>query len=277
MTRVESEVAPNVEPCVAGRLGPETEWSSLLDGAQTVVHLASRAHTPPGDETWVEDEVKTASALAQAARAAGVERTLFLSSIKAMGAATSDMPFRADGVATPVDVYGRAKLRLESALKTAPGLVVLRPPLVYGPGVKGNFRALMSLVARGVPLPLGSVDNRRSVIFIENLIDLIEIVLIHDMAPGGIYLMRDNEEISTPDLCRSLGRQLGHAARLFPCPPILLQKILGLAGRRDQATALLRSLSVDDGPTRVRLGWTPRRSLDDGLAATCHWFQKQRL
>ncbi len=271
-----SETVSDVEIRVAGKLGPGSEWSALFDGARAIVHLATRAHAPPGDESWIEDEVKTASVLAQAARTAGVERVLFLSSVKAMGAASRDEPFRADGLATPADAYGRAKLRIEAALQTAPGLVVLRPPLVYGPGVKGNFRALLRLIARGTPLPLASVDNCRSVIFIENLIDLIEIALVHNAAPGGVYLMRDDEEISTPDLCRRLGRHLDHTARLFSCPPALLRQILRLAGRGDQATALLGSLTVDDGQTHVRLGWTPRRSLDDGLAATCHWFQNQR-
>ena len=196
-----------------------------------------------------------------------------MSSIKAMGEASGDRPFRAEDPTAPGDVYGRAKLRLETALQAAPELVVLRPPLVYGPGVKGNFRALLRLVACGIPLPLASIRNRRSFVYIDNLLDLIELALVHDAAAGGVFLLRDAEEVSTPELFRRVGRHLERPARLFPCPPLWLQLAARLTRRAGQASALLGSLSIDDAPTRMRLGWQPRIGLDDGLAETCRWFR----
>ena len=276
VTRVSAAFPPGVSNHVAGTLGSGTNWAQILDGARTAVHLASRAHAPLGDETWIAEETETATTLALAARKAGLERFVFVSSIKAMGEVTGAVPFRADGVANPAEAYGRAKLAIERALAEAPNLIVLRPPLIYGPGVKGNFRALLGLVARGIPLPFASIANRRSLIFIDNLLDLIEIVLGHVAAPGKIWLMRDGEDIATPDLIRELARHCGKQARLFPCPPGLLRQALRLAGRGRDATALIDSLSVDDGPTRSLLGWRPRTSRDDGLAATCRWFEAQR-
>jgi UDP-N-acetyl-alpha-D-quinovosamine dehydrogenase len=276
VTRAESEFPPGVSIQVAGTLSSRTSWAQILDGARTAVHLASRAHAPPGNETWVTEETETAAALAEAARKAGLERLIFMSSIKAMGEITSDAPFRADGIAKPTESYGRAKLAIERALADSPNLVVLRPPLIYGPGVKGNFRTLLGLVACGFPLPLASIANHRSMIFIDNLLDLIEIALDHVGAPGKIWLLRDGDDISTPGLFRKLAQHCGKQARLFPCPPDLLRQALRLAGRGRDATALIDSLSVDDGPTRALLGWRPRIGRDDGLAATCHWFEAQR-
>lgn len=276
VTRVSTEFQTGVLNHVAGTLGSGTNWAQIFDGARLAVHLASRAHAPLGDETWIAEETETATTLALAARKAGLERLVFMSSIKAMGEITGEVPFRADGVTKPAEAYGRAKLAIEQALAESPNLVVLRPPLVYGPGVKGNFRALLGLVARGFPLPLASIANRRSLIFIHNLLDLIEIVLNHDAAPGKIWLMRDAEDIATPELIRKIARHCGKPARLFPCPPGLLRQTLRFAGRGRDATALIDSLSVDDGPTRSLLGWRPRASRDEGLAATCRWFEAQR-
>jgi nucleoside-diphosphate-sugar epimerase len=276
VTRSATEPQAGISTYVAGKLGADTEWAPILENARAVVHLASRAHAPPGDESWIAEETRTAAALARAARIAGVERILFMSSIKAMGAISGDVLFRTDAIAKPAEAYGRAKLSIEKALEFGPSLVVLRPPLIYGPGVKGNFRALLGLVARGIPLPLASIANRRSFIFIENLLDLVELALTHAAAPGAIWLMRDDEDISTPELFRRLARHEGRQVRLFPFPPGLLRQALCLAGRGRDATALIDSLAVDDTATRALLGWQPRASLDDGLAATCRWFEGTR-
>jgi nucleoside-diphosphate-sugar epimerase len=264
-----------VETCRTGTLGAETDWAPLLAGGRTVIHLASRAHQPAGAEAWIEQETKTAAALAQAARIAGIERLVFLSSIKAMGEVSGAAPFREDMMPNPVDAYGHAKLRVEAALRDGPDLVVLRPPLVYGPRVKGNFRALLRLAASRIPLPLASIRNRRSLIFLDNLIDLIECVLQHPAAPGRVFLMRDDEELSTPALFRRLAPLLGGKARLFPFPPTLIAGGLRATGRVSAANALTQSLTADDGPTRARLGWKPRMSVDEGLAATCRWFKSE--
>jgi UDP-N-acetyl-alpha-D-quinovosamine dehydrogenase len=277
ITRVSTgALSTGAEYRATGTLGPTTDWAALFTGAHAVVHLASRAHQPPGDESWIEHEAATAAALAQAARTAGIARLLFVSSIKVMGEITTARPFRADMTPAPADAYGRAKLRVEGALQRGPDLVVLRPPLVYGPGVKANFRALMELARRALPLPFASIRNRRSFIYLENLLDLIECGLTHPAAPGQVFLARDDEELSTPALLRHLAHHLGHAARLFPFPPSLLDGALRLVGRGTMANALCRSLSVDDEPTRHLLGWRPRVTLDDALAATCRWFENAR-
>jgi nucleoside-diphosphate-sugar epimerase len=271
ITRREEIFPAGVEARAAGSLGPATRWEALLGDAAAVVHLASRAHAPKGDESWVGREVATARSLAHGARAAGVRRILFMSSIKAMGDATSFSPFRADEAPRPVDAYGRAKLAIEAALRAGPELVVLRPPLVYGPGVKGNFATLLRVVRRGLPLPFASVGNQRALIFLENLLDVTEAALEAGASPAT-YLMRDDEEPSTPDLVGRVAQHMDRAVRLFSCPPALLEHGLRLVGKADAARALLQSLRIDDGETRARLGWKPRTSLDEGLAATCRWF-----
>jgi nucleoside-diphosphate-sugar epimerase len=204
-----------------------------------------------------------------------------MSSIKVLGDATADAPFTAASPAAPGDAYGRAKWAMEEAVRHsvgtgagAPELAIVRPPLVYGPGVKANFRALMRLVDRGLPLPLASVDNRRSLVGLDNLVDLVVTLLSHPGAPGGTFLVRDAEDVSTPDLLRRLARHLSRPARLFPFPPTLLRLGARLAGRADQADRLLGSLQVDDRDTRRILGWRPPISLDDGLAATCRWHRR---
>lgn len=254
-----------------GTLSAATDWPALLDGAPIVVHLATAA-SPRLDRARFGDEIATAEALGRAARRCGVARLILMSSIRAMGENSGAEPFRADATPTPSDEYGRAKLAIEAALGGAPGLAILRPPLVYGPGVIDSFKTVMTAVARGVPLPVASIRNRRAFIFIENLLDAIEALLAAD-APPGIYLLRDGEEVSTPELLRRIASRLDRTPRLFPCPPGLLRLSLRAIGRGGMAAALIGSLSIDDGATRARLGWEPRISLDDGLAATCRAFR----
>jgi len=251
----------------SGTLSAKTDWPALLDGARIVVHLATAA-SPRLDRARFGDEIATAEALGQAARRCGIGRLILMSSIRAMGETSGAEPFRADAAPAPSDAYGRAKLAVEAALAEAPGLAILRPPLVYGPGVIDSFRTLMTAVARGVPLPVASIRNQRAFIFIENLLDAIEALLAAE-APGGVYLLRDGEEVSTPELVRRIARHLGRAARMWPLPPSLLRLALTSVGRGGMAAALIGSLAIDDSATRARLGWHPRISLDDGLAATC--------
>lgn len=266
----------SAEPLLLGTLDAATDWAPHLAGAGAVVHLASRAHAPIADaQRFIEGEAAAAAALARAAAAAGVRRLVLLSSIKVLGEATGDLPFRAHQKPAPLDTYGLAKWRIEEAMRAAAGaaLSVLRPPLVYGPGVKANFRALIRLVDSGLPLPLASIDNRRSLVFLDNLLDLVELALEHPAAAGETFLLRDDEEPSTPELVRRIARALGRSPRLLPCPPALLLLAASLAGRREAAERLTASLRVDDLATRQRLGWRPRVALDDGLAATCRWYR----
>jgi nucleoside-diphosphate-sugar epimerase len=270
-------VVPAGRGAGGGNLTAASDWPALLAGCRAAVYLASRAHAPAGDDDWIAAEAATAAALAAAARRAGLERLVLMSSLKVQGEDSGAGRLSAGDPPAPADAYGRAKLRIEAAMGQAAAdiLVVLRPPLVYGPGVKANFLALLRLVDRGVPLPLGSIANRRSLIFLDNLIDLVLCALDHEEAAGGTFLMRDDDEVTTPGLVREIARQLDRPARLFPCPPGLLRTAARLAGRGDAALRLLGSLSVDDTPTRERLGWRPRVALADGIAATCRWFREQ--
>ena len=270
---------PGVSVHAIGDITATTEWPALLRGARAVVHLANRAHAAAdAEQDWIEHDAAAAAQLARAAGRAGVERLLLMSSIKVLGEATDGVPFRAGRPAAPEDAYGFAKWRVEETMRLAcaaagPALTVIRPPLVYGPGVKANFRALLRLVDRGLPLPLANIHNRRSLVFLDNLVDLVEVALSHPAARDGTFLVRDAEEVSTPELVRRVARALQRPARLFPCPPGLLRLAARAAGRRGTADRLLGSLSIDDTATHDRLGWSPRIALDEGLAATARWYR----
>jgi nucleoside-diphosphate-sugar epimerase len=271
-------LAEGVAAEVVGDITAGTAWSPLLAGAAAVVHLAGRAHAPPAaDPGWIEAEAAAAATLARAAKAAGVRRLVLLSSIKVMGERTPARPFSAEAAPAPEEAYGRAKLLVEAAMREGAGdrLAVIRPPLVYGPGVKANFLALLRLVDRALPLPFASIENRRSLVFLDNLLDLVEIALSHPAAAGGVFLLRDAEEVSTPALVRRMAAALGRPARLLPCPPALLRLAAGLAGRAAAADRLLSSLSVDDRATQERLDWQPRVALADGLSATVRWYRQR--
>jgi len=255
-----------------GTLGAKTDWPALLDGARIVIHLATAA-SPRLDRARFGDEIATAEALGRAAKRYGIARLVLMSSIRAMGENSGALPFSADDTPNPSDDYGRAKLAIEAALADTPGLAILRPPLVYGPGVIDSFKMLMTVVARGVPLPVASIRNRRAFIFMENLLDVIELLLAAE-APGGVYLLRDDTEVSTPELLRRIAHHLGGKPRMWPFPPDLLRLALSMLGRSGMAAALIGSLSIDDSATRSRLNWKPRISLDDGIAATCRAFRE---
>lgn len=191
---------------------------------------------------------------------------LFMSSVKVLGEETPGAPFDESSAPAPQDAYGRAKAEAESALHAIPGLAltVLRPPLVYGRGVKANFLALARAVARGWPLPLASIANRRSLLYAGNLADAAARCLESPAAVGRTYLLSDGAPLSTPALCRALGAALGRPARLFPFPPMLLP-----------ARKLTRSLEVDDSAFRRQLDWQPPYRFEEGLRLTAEWLQTQ--
>jgi nucleoside-diphosphate-sugar epimerase len=267
----------DAEPLVIGDIGPRTDWSAALGAIEIVIHLAQRAHAGP-DPAALAAEPATVTALARAAAAAGARRLVLVSSIKAMGEATAPgRPFRADDTPRPEDAYGRAKLASEHAAAAIAGetgleLVIVRPPLVYGPGVKANFAALMRLAASGLPLPFAALDNRRSLIFRDNLADLLAVAVVHADAPGRVLLARDTQEFSTPELIRAMAAASGRPARLFPAPEALFTALhpVPLIGAR--LARLTQSLQVDDGATRDALGWSPPISAAAGLAATVRGF-----
>jgi UDP-4-keto-D-QuiNAc 4-reductase len=265
------------------QLDPPGGWPRALEGQDCVVHAAARVHVmhdagAEASAAYHRTNVLGTLHLARAAALAGVGRFVYLSSIKVNGEATAaGRPFRADDAPAPLDAYGRSKLQAEQALQelsssTGMALVIVRPPLVYGPGVRANFRSLIVAVARGVPLPFGCVRNARSLVGLDNLVDLLAMCTTHPAAGGQTLLVSDGEDLSTPELVRRLARALGRSARLLPVPVGLLRAAAAIAGRRDAMQRLCSSLQIDATPTRRVLGWAPPLSVDEGLERTVAAF-----
>jgi len=255
-----------------GEITPETDWSGLLDGVDVVIHLAQRAHQRAAAGAHA-GEAEAAAALARGAARAGVRRMLYMSSIKAMGEATPPgRRFSADHPPRPEDAYGMAKLASERALAgvaeaTGLKLVILRPPLVYGPGVGGNFRALVRLAGSGLPLPFAALDNRRSLIFRDNLVDLVAAAALHPAAAGRVLPAADID-LSTPALIRILARGQGRPARLFAIPNAAFAALRRLPAIGPAVCRLSLSLEVDDTATRAVLGGWPTFTAKTGVLAT---------
>ncbi|MGA8398622.1 MAG: NAD-dependent epimerase/dehydratase family protein [Stellaceae bacterium] len=265
------------EPLVLGDIGPTTDWARALDEVDIVIHLAQRAHAGP-DPAALVAEPATVSSLARAMAMAGARRLILVSSIKAMAEGTArGRPLRPDDEPRPEDDYGRTKLASERAARAAAAdggieFVVIRPPLVYGFGVKANFAALIRLAASGLPLPFGALDNRRSLIFRDNLVDLLAIAATHEAATGMTLLARDDADFSTPDLIRSLADGLGSRARLFPVPAALFAALGPLPVIGPLLSRLTGSLQVDDSATRAVLGWAPPVPAAAALRETARAF-----
>ncbi|MDX9975971.1 MAG: NAD-dependent epimerase/dehydratase family protein [FCB group bacterium] len=261
------------------RLSPDD-----LRGFDCVYHLAARVHVmqpgPGEDAAFQLQNVRATRSLAECAARAGVRRLVYLSSIKVNGEHTSDRPFRAHDAPAPQDAYGRSKRDAENALfdvaaTTALEVVCIRPPLVYGPGVRANFRRLISLVDCGWPLPFRGVNNRRSLISVWNLADLLVLAGSSECAAGRVFLAADGEDVSTPDLMNLIASALGRPrARLVAAPPALLKVIALVVGKSAEASRLLDSLQVDATETREAIGWVPAVSMRDGVFRTVSWFKE---
>lgn len=275
--------APGCESVAVGSLGADTDWRAALDAVSTVVHLAARVHVmrdTSGDPLAEFRRVNVAGTLSLARQAmqAGVRRFVFISSIKVNGEGTTPgQPYIADDRPAPLDAYGLSKHEaelglLELARTTGLEVVIIRPVLVYGPGVGANFLAMMRWLYRGVPLPLGAIHNRRSLIALDNLVDLIVRCLDHPGAVNQIFLAGDGEDVSTTELLRRTANALGRPARLIPVPVPLLEMAARLLGKRDFSQRLCGSLQVDIGKTRSLLDWTPPLTLDAGLALAARHF-----
>ena len=269
---------------VCGDIGPDTEWQSALRDVDCVVHLAARTHvlrenTADPLAAYRSVNVDGTRRLAEQAAAAGVRRFVFLSSIKVNGESTSFRPFSTDDTPAPEDAYGISKLEAENALReiadrSGMEWVILRPPLVYGPGVKGNFLRLLNAVAKGVPLPLASIDNRRSLVYVGNLVDAITNCIHAPAAAGKTFLISDGEDLSTPELIRRLATAMGRSPRLLPCPPALLALAARLFGREAAFRRLSGSLAVDISTLQQTLHWQPRYSTNQGFSATAQWYYR---
>lgn len=276
-TRGPAEPIAGAQLLVIGDIGPQTDWSEHLDRVEILIHLANRAHRQVRYSAG-RDEAAAASVLARAAADAGVRRFVHMSSVRAMGDATMPgAPFRCIDPPLPQDAYGRGKLAIEQALravacKTGIELVILRPPLVYGPGVKANFRALIRLAASGLPLPFAGIDNRRSLIFLDNLVDLAARACEHPGAAGRVLLARDALDLSTPELIRAVAVGLDRPTRLFAVPQAAFAALRRLPMLGPLIARLTLSLQLDDGETRAALDWRPRISPEIGLAATARAF-----
>lgn len=266
-----------IEVIGTGTLSGDTDWSAALKGVQHVVHLAARVHIMKDASAdplaaFRRVNVEGTAHLARQAAAAGVKRFVYLSSIKVNGESTPlDQPFTASDTPAPEDPYGQSKHEAEQALQHIAAasdmeLVIIRPPLVYGPGVKANFASMLRWLSRGIALPLAAItDNRRSLVALDNLIDLISTCLHHRAAAGQVFLVSDGEDLSTAELLRRAGRALGRPARLFYVPPSVLHGASVLLGKRSLYQRLCNSLRVDIEHTQQLLNWRPPLSVDEGL------------
>ena len=270
-----------------GDLGAVRDWRPALTDVNVVIHTAARVHIMQENasdplELYRHVNVEATTRLATAAASLGVRRFVFVSSVKVNGDATA--PGRAytpDDVPAAVDAYGASKWEAEQALlriSSATGMevVIVRPVLIYGPGVKANFLAMMRWLQRGVPLPFAAVRNSRSLAFVENVADLIYCCHSHPAAVNQTFLVSDGEDLSTPELLRRTAQALGTAAHLVSVPPSLLVAALRLLRRPDIAQRLCGSLQVDIRKTRDLLDWTAPFSVDDALLSTARWFLESR-
>ncbi len=269
-----------------GDIGPDTNWEEALVGVDVIVHAAARAHImsdASGDplSQYRKVNVEGTLNLARQAATASVKRFIFISSIKVNGESTlPGKPFTADDQPMPEDPYGVSKWEAEVGLhrlasETGMEVVIIRPPLVYGPGVKANFLRLMRWINRGLRLPLGSIDNKRSLVAVDNLVDLIITCLEHPAAANQVFLAGDGQDVSTTELLRAIGKALGKPARLYPCPAGLLVVAASLVGKKSMAERLIGNLQVDISRTHSLLDWEPPVSLEEGLHKVAQDFRQQ--
>lgn len=269
---------------VVGDLSRPVDWRPVLDGVQAVIHLAARVHVmrerePDPLHAYRAVNVAGTECLAAAAAAAGVRRFVYVSTIKVHGEGRNTA-YTPDDPSAPSDPYAISKWEAEQHLgelarETGLEVVAVRPPLVYGPGVGGNFLRLLKLtdLAVRMPLPLAGITNRRSMVFVENLADLLIRCAEHELAPGQVFLVSDGEDLSTPELIMRLARLSGRRARLVRVPLVLLRWGARIAGLRAEVDRLTGSLTVDPAALRERLGWSPPYTVDEGLLATVMWHR----
>ena len=270
---------------VVGDVGPESDWLQVVAGVDCVVHLIARTHIMHDEslnplDAYRHINVAATLRLAKTAASQGVRRFVFMSSIKVNGEWTSEHPVTEKDTPQPRDAYGISKHEAEQALwqiakETGLEVTVLRPPLVYGPGVKANFLRLMQLVARRRPLPLASIDNRRSLIYVCNLVDAIVACMEHPQAAGNTYLVSDSEAVSTPELVRQIATALGVEARLLSLPTGLLGLGAKLLRRDAEWQRIGGSLQIDSSKIRDELNWKPPFTMAQGLAQTAQWYHSQ--
>lgn len=283
-TRTACELPEGAESAVVGSVDGETDWTTALRGIDVVIHLAARVHVmkeaaaDPLAE-FIRVNLHGTERLARQAASTGVTRLVYVSSIKVNGERTGDgRPFSENDIPAPQDAYGISKWQAEQALhriarETGIEVVIVRPPLVYGPGVKGNFIRLLGAVDKGVPLPFAAIDNKRSLIYVGNLADALLLCATHPAAAGKTCLVRDGEDVSVPGLVRELAAALGRSARMFFFPVWLLRALGSVTGLRAPVGRIVDSLRIDDALIRKELGWQPVFTLRQGVRATVDWYK----
>jgi nucleoside-diphosphate-sugar epimerase len=275
------------DTCLIRDMTQAVAWQQALQDVSVVIHLAARSHVLADHSAdplaeYRKVNVLGTTALARQAAASGVRRLIFLSSIKVNGESTRATPFSEEDTPAPEDAYGISKLEAEQSLQpiaktTGLETVILRPPLVYGPRVKGNFLRMLGAIARGMPMPLASINNQRSLIYVGNLVDAIMTCIDAPAAAGKTYLLSDGEDISTPALIGKLAHAMGKSPRLLPCPPALLTLGASMLGKQAAAARLTGSLQIDSTRIRRELGWQSRCTLDQGLSATAQWYHQAQI
>jgi nucleoside-diphosphate-sugar epimerase len=277
----------NIEVVPVGTIDDNTDWINALRGVDVVIHLAARVHVMKDTVSdplaeFLKINLYGTSNLAQQAARAGVKRLVYVSSVKVNGEQTIETQrFTESDGSNPQDPYAVSKWQAERALRrialeTGLEIVIVRPPLVYGPGVKGNFISLLAAIDKGIPLPLAGAKNARSLVYVGNLADALIACATHPAATGQTYLVSDGEDVSTAMLVEKIAAALGRNSRSFYFPPVLLRAAAALLGRTAQLDRLFGSLRVSDNKLRGELGWQPPYTLEQGLRATADWYYSQR-
>ncbi len=279
-----SAVPDEIEPVLVSSLGPNTDWATALSGVDTVIHLAARVHLMNETEANPLDEfrkvnVEGSKKLAQQAAQLGVRRFIFISSIKVNGEFTVSTPFSDDVEVSPLDAYGLSKWEAEEALRkiaqvSRMEVVILRPPLIYGPGVKANLHKLIQVIDKGLPLPLMCVRNSRSLIGLSNFVDLIIHCVDAPQAAGKTFMVSDGDDVSTPELVRRIAIALNKKALLLPIPQFLINVAALCTGKRAQIQRLCSSLQVDSSKLKSELGWHAPYSMAEELERVITAYRK---
>jgi nucleoside-diphosphate-sugar epimerase len=284
--RKSGELPDGIEPAVVGEINGATDWVHTLRDVDVVIHLAARVHVmkdASGNplEEFRRVNVQGTENLARQAVRAGVKRLVYVSSIKVNGEATcGEAKFTEADAPSPQDPYGISKWEAEQALhrvaqETGLEVVIVRPPLVYGPGVKGNFISLFSAIDKGIPLPLAGADNARSLVYVGNLVDALIACATHPEAAGKTYLVSDGAAVSTAMLVEKIAQALGRSDRSFNFSPAVLRALAAMLGKSAQVDRLFGSLRIDSQKIRDELAWSPPYNLEQGLRATADWYRSE--
>ncbi len=277
--RTQCQLPDAIEPVVVGSIDEVTDWSAALSKVDVVIHLAARVHVMNDSSPDALAEFRTVNVggtlnLAMQAASVGVKRFIFISSIKVNGEFTElDQPFTEEVIENPTDAYGISKFEAEQGLlaiakQTGMEVVIIRPPLVYGAAVKANFSSMMRVIGRGIPLPLGAIYNKRSFVYVGNLVNFILLCIDHPAATNQVFLVSDGRDLSIRELLYACADALDVKVRLFPVPQKIVEWVASLIRKRDVVQRLCGNLQVSTTKARTLLGWKPPISIADGLKAT---------